>query len=477
MEKTFSGKKLIKDISANTLQVVITQFFGLLIFYFTSKYLSKNDFGEFNWSLAIVSTAISILSLGLDLVFIKRVATSKDVVTISGIHFFHTIAVTLLLLTVVSLIHLFLPSFTVAHPLVFLVFISLAISNMANSFKLCLNGLEAYNKLAILALLSNFFKFSGILILYITGGFCIINVIFVYASTALLEFFISYFLLNRVVAGIIKPILIVKEYKYFILESLPQLGVVLFDSALARIDWILLGIFSTALVTAEYSFAYRIFELSKLPLLIVSPIILTRFSKIFFNQNVISDNQKLSLQFFFKAELFIVMMIPVLLVTLWSPLIDALTDNKYGSVNKITFSILATCVPIHAIINFLWTLAFVTNELKKIMFITISASLLNILGNLVFIPIYDGKGAAIAFLVSTLFQLILYIYFLKNSAFKLDFKICFLAFLNAFLAILFSNWLFNNIIISSFFALTFYFILAFVTKQIKFNELQVLITK
>ncbi len=71
---TIKNKKILIDISGNTIQVVATQFFGLLIFYFTSKYLSKNEFGDLNWSTALASTVIALASLGLDLVFVKRVA-------------------------------------------------------------------------------------------------------------------------------------------------------------------------------------------------------------------------------------------------------------------------------------------------------------------------------------------------------------------------------------------------------------------
>ena len=59
-------QKLVRDISANTVQTLITQVFGFVIFYITSKYLSKDEFGEFNWAIAIGSTIIATASLGLD---------------------------------------------------------------------------------------------------------------------------------------------------------------------------------------------------------------------------------------------------------------------------------------------------------------------------------------------------------------------------------------------------------------------------
>jgi O-antigen/teichoic acid export membrane protein len=46
-------KKFIRDISANTLQVIINQVCGLVIFYLLSIGLDKNSFGEINWTLAV----------------------------------------------------------------------------------------------------------------------------------------------------------------------------------------------------------------------------------------------------------------------------------------------------------------------------------------------------------------------------------------------------------------------------------------
>src|SRR5688500_9083097 len=131
MIQTFGKQKLVKDISANSVQTITTQFFGLVIFYLLSKYLPKNDFGEFNWSIAIGFTLIAIGSLGLDLVFVKRIAANKNILVVSGVHFFHTVAVGLFLTLGVLLITYFFPSFEIDHPLFFSVIIYISVFNVA----------------------------------------------------------------------------------------------------------------------------------------------------------------------------------------------------------------------------------------------------------------------------------------------------------------------------------------------------------
>ncbi len=475
MGEQFGKKKLIKDISANTLQTVITQFFGLAIFYITSKYLVKEDFGEFNWSMAVGSTILAVSSLGLDLILVRRIARGESVIVMGGMHFFHTLIVGVVLSLCSLIVNQFVPSFNGSHPFFFIVFLNLAIANMANSFKLCLNGLESYKQLALLALVANVFKFLLIIVLYVFGQFTILNVIYAYAATSALEFATGYFLLNNNIAALIKPQIKIVDYKYFILESLPQLGVVLFDSALARIDWILLGILSTAAVTAEYSFVYRVFELSKLPLLIIAPILLTRFSKLFNTANKPTDNQINDIQLFLKLELSAMLVIPVILVSCWTPLMDYLTNNKYGIVNEISYNILSICVPLACLINFMWTVGFVQGQLKTILKITIVVSLVNILANVVMIPLYAGVGAALSFLFSSIIQLVLYIGFIKTDKIKFGISTFVLPIANGFLAIIISKLLVNNVIFNSLLSVCLYLGLVVLTRQFNLADVKKII--
>jgi len=475
MDKPQGKKKLVKDLSANTLQMAIIQGFGLVIFYFTSRYLSKSDFGEFNWSMAMGTAVIALASLGLDIVYVKRLASGHDKLELSGIHFFHTIVVAFVMCSLLLGFNATFPHFSANHPLFFLIFINLCLLNIANSFKLALTGVEQYKDLAILALITNVFKFLAIFVLFWYGYFTISNVIYSYMITAVLEFVLGYYFVNRNLDIRVKPLLKITEYKYFIIESLPQLGVVFFDSVLARIDWIILGIMTTASVTAEYSFAYRMYESSKLPFIIIGPILLTRFSKLFIAPELIDERNTKEIDAFFRLELFAVMLIPVLLICWWSPLIDYFTNNKYGAVNEINYLILAACVPLHCIINFLWSMGFAQGQLKTIMFIIFSAAAINLVLDLLLIPHYGSRGASAAFLVTTLIQTFFYAKFIKQNHLKLPVKNCLLAFFNAIIAVLSAKLITNNVIFESLIALSLLFILALVTRQVNFFQVKKII--
>src|SRR5690606_36590986 len=74
-----------------------------------------------------------------------------------------------------------------------------------------------------------------------------------------------------------------KKRAYFKLlkEAMPQYLVVIFDSSLSRIDIILMGFITTHALTGEYGFAYRAFEISRLPIVIIAPIIMAKFARVF----------------------------------------------------------------------------------------------------------------------------------------------------------------------------------------------------
>jgi O-antigen/teichoic acid export membrane protein len=479
MNKILGKRKLVRDISANTLQTGITQIFGLIIFYVTSKYLSKGEFGEFNWSMAVGSTMIAVASLGLDLVFVKRVASGEDVLTISGIHLFHTVIAGATLCVLAFSVNYFYPAFNENHPVFFMVFISLAIANIGNSFKLCLNGLEAYRQLAILSFCTNVLKLALIIVVYCYLNFTLFQVVMAYMAASLFELCAGYYLMGRSISARVKPLLKVVEYKYFILESLTQMGVVLFDSALARIDWILLGVISTAqagatiaAITAEYSFTYKVFELSKLPLLIIGPVLLTRFSKLFSHNKTINEKSRQEILFFFKLQSFLVLLIPIVLICTWSPLIDYFTNNKYGAVNEQKYWILAACIPLHSLINFLWTVSFVQGQLKTIMFITIMASLLNIAANFFLIPLYNGMGAAWAFLISTLFQALLYLKYTKQEQLRVNLQSASVILLNAAAGVIVARVFIDKLVLSALVALLIFVLLTILTGQLSYKQVR-----
>ena len=81
------SRKFFRDISASTLQVLVNQLLGLVVFFFLSIYLSKDHYGKLNWSLSVFMFANTFLSLRLEQIVVRKSAIEKDSSTIMSLFF------------------------------------------------------------------------------------------------------------------------------------------------------------------------------------------------------------------------------------------------------------------------------------------------------------------------------------------------------------------------------------------------------
>ena len=99
----------------------------------------------------------------------------------------------------------------------------------------------------------------------------------------------------------------------------------------------------------------------------------------------------------------------MLLVLMWSPIIDYITGNKYGHVNSETILLLAAAIPLLYFTNFLWTIHFSLSNGKFIVRAFAITFLINVLGDLILIPLYKNEGAAAGYLIALMAQSILFL--------------------------------------------------------------------
>jgi len=401
-------KKIFRDLSASTLQVVINQLFGLLIFYMLSRYLDKSNFGELNWSIATLSVVTIILTLGTDVLIVKRIAQGEDPGQIGGLHMTHTVMASLLFLFLLFGCRQLWPAFFEQHNLLIGVAMSLVLTFLSSPFKQIANGKEVFYNFAVMTVTANAVKAILLLAAGILGFFSIKVIIAIFIVASLIEWIVGAWLAFSSIGKPLKLKWDKDQYKALLLESLPQLGVLLFDSALARVDWILIGLMKGPATTGEYSFAYKIFEISRLPMLVIAPVILPKFVRYLNNGETLGGEKKMELSLLLKFETAISVLIPIFFNITWTPLMSWLTAGKYGSVDAPVYLLLSVCVPLHYFNNFLWTMAFAQKQLKLTFYITVVVSLLNFSLNLLLIPKFSSRGAALAFVISTLVQFVLY---------------------------------------------------------------------
>jgi len=179
---------------------------------------------------------------------------------------------------------------------------------------------------------------------------------------------------------------------------------VVFTAIMSRLDWILIGLFISSTKLAEYSFAWKAFEVSTLPLLVIAPMMVPLFTRLCRSPSAVSN-----LSFFLEWQLITAAFIALLLNIGWTPIIDFITDGKYGAVNAHTIFLLSLSMPILYFNNYLWTILFARGRLDRIFFIIGISFAVNIASCCVLIPLFKNEGAAIAYLITLLVQLALYL--------------------------------------------------------------------
>lgn len=393
--------KLFRDISFNTLQVLVNQFLGVFIFLLISRYLDKPAFGELSWSLAVLTFIMTILSLRLEQVIVRNVAAGGEPSKMLSLFMMHNLITGTIFFLLLSAGVRWLPVFFNRNSLLWILSISQLLGFFSLPFRQVITGRAAFGWLVVLSSIANLIRAGGLLGVVVFSTISLQWVLILFTFSALAEFIAgAYIVFHRL--QIPYTVRRFSEYKELIKSSFPQVGMVVLNAGIARMDWILLGIFSTPARTAEYSFAYKAFELSPLPLLIVAPLLLNYYSR----SPLQKDPARLNL--LIRWEMVLATLLPLLSIIAWSPLADALTHNKYGQVNEVTFLILCFCIPFQYLINIHWSREFAQDRLGRIFTVTAITALVILAGDLLLIPLYAGRGAAIAFLAGMIVQYLLY---------------------------------------------------------------------
>ena len=464
-------KKIVRDISASTFQVIANQLLGLGIFFILTRELAKGDYGELNFIIAILTVFWGIGSFGIDLIAAKKIASGDDARKIAGIHIIHSFACSVLFILILILLAVLIPVAGSKNSLLVNLGLSFLLTYLSTPFKQLAYGKRMFFLLALMSTSAAFSRLIFLLILMTAGHFSLTNVALVFIFSSLFEFMVSSIL-------VLKKIRILPLYwssaKYLsiIKESLPQFGAIIFNSVLARFDWILLGTVFTTLVTADYVFAYKIFELSKLPLWIISPVLMPVFTQFFSTSRQKSRLTVVKSRLLFRAEVLISAVIPLLIAVLWLPLMKYFYGDKYGYPALVIFLILSLGVPLQYATDYYWNLCVAQGQLKltsKIIFLSTSV---NIILNLCLVPFFGAPGAACSYVASYLLQLILYKKYTNQQKIRPEMNSLLKAIACAILAAGLSFFFITNIYLSVPAVIILYFLFSILVKNLVLNKIK-----
>jgi O-antigen/teichoic acid export membrane protein len=356
-----------------------------------------------------------------------------------------------------------LPWFFVAQGLIY----------VGTPLKQFLNAKEKFTPYGVIAIISNAGKIIACYILQYQHKLNINTVVIMLICAAVFELGgLLYYTISKTTFSFKVHI---KAYVKLLKEASPQYMSVLFDMSLSRIDWILLGMMTTNIVLADYSFAYRSYELSKLPVVIIGPIILPRLARFMPGNGGANTDIEKHINSFFNVEMFLAMLIPLSLNILWTPLLTLITNGKYGETNSLQFLILSLCIPLQFFVNLFWSVCFSAKQYKKVSYITICCAVTNIVLNLVLIPKYGGLGAAISFLTTNLLQAVLYYRLVLKQIMRISLGPLLLFAATGTIVYLFAIWLPVHFMLQLLIAIIAYLLIAVLSKRVTmrhFNDLK-----
>jgi O-antigen/teichoic acid export membrane protein len=465
-------RKIFHDISASSVQVFINQICGILIFYILSKYISKSIFGEISWCVAVLILSFAVLGFGIDQVIVRKTAGGIEASNLAYLYAFHLLLTGVFFLILLWLIKIFMGESASRANTLFLLAAGQLLIFLSMPFKQIANGKELFRPLLVMSVGANIVKVAGLLILANINRLNLDSFIELYISASAIELMICIYMGRRSLNISPRLSFDLKQYKGLVRESLPQLGVIICNAGIARFDWVLLGLISTTSILAEYSFAYKAFEISTLPLFIIAPLLLPRITRWFRRDSGEAlDNKNNYLITLVRFEVILACLGSLVLNIIWSPFVDSITNYKYGSVNQHTILILSACVPFLYVNNVLWSINFARNQMKLILSVFAVTFLITCGGDLILIPFFHAEGAAFAYFIAISVQTI---HFLSKTQLENAGRIHYYLFLgigtalvSGFLASFASGILWMEVLIS----VSIYLFILVLSRQIRFTDL------
>ncbi|NLI81647.1 MAG: oligosaccharide flippase family protein [Deltaproteobacteria bacterium] len=411
-------KRILSQVSASAVSKVLSLGINAAYFLVIAIWLPKSDLGVYAFCLAAGQLASEVTTFGTNPVIVRRIASESSTLGItSGTALFQRLTFPLALAFIVSPV-LILAPVQIDHPgLLLLAFAACAVGQIAGFIKQLFVAQQKFWHYTWTEQAGLIFRVAAGLLLVLMGhgaAGLIVGLLMGYLLDALMAGFIA----SKTLGFSLLPRIDLPELKALLKEGFPLVGLVLFNQALARADWIMMGAMRSAEETGEYAFAYRIFELSWLPHAILGTVLLPKLSSALRSGDVAYESRhRLTLLHRLMVSLSVVLPLAILLA--WSPVIDSLTEDKYGKVNELVMMILCVSVPFAAGTGLMWNTAIALKKTAGIMVISCASSLLSVAMNFLLIPSLGGTGAAMASSIPFTIQYFLYSWLLRRSFFLL----------------------------------------------------------
>jgi len=276
-----------------------------------------------------------------------------------------------------------------------LAFLGAASLSMGSYIVAVLQSWQLFKKLAIYSILPNLLRLSLIVLLFLTPYFQVVNIMLIYALVPLAGLALGMALIPK--EFLTQKDLTDKKEAFFRLFHFSKWIMLsyLINSAISRLDVLILSHYKGAAAVGIYSVAYQLSMVFPLIMGSLITVLMPQVSKLTERQEFIFFIKKsLSL-----SSLVVVGLIPVFFLS--EPLIKIIFGLRYLASAGI-FKILFINFMISIICNPLGTIVFALNKPMVATYTNFGQLLISLAGNIILIPLYGGYGAAYTLLIFTL---------------------------------------------------------------------------
>lgn len=473
-----SNQRFIKDVGILGITQILLSLSSFLLLPIITKTLGAFDYGIWSQINVTISLLAPLVLMGLSMAFVRFYSAKKDKNEIQEGFFsiflfvaFISFIICLILFIFSSPISLFLFKDS-SYTFLFNVSLSLIILGALNTI------IQYYFRI-----FQQIYTFTGISI-FRSLGRIFLTIIFLYANYGLfgviesaiiiesIAFIIGLFLIIKQIGVSFPSFQHLSEFLHYSLPLTPN-GLMMWitDSSDRYIIGYFLGTITVGIYSASYGIGYLIF-------LFVAPIQMILFpqlSKLY----DLGDIPAVKLYISYSLKFFLLIALPAVvgLSVLAKTILIILTSSEFN-IGYLIIPFVALAAVFSGIVQILSNIIFITKETKFSFYIVAISSILNLLINILLIPIIGYIAAAISTMFSYIVMAVLCYYkTLKHIPIKIDFIFVLKITISSLCMGVIINFLpINNIFYLIILGFFIYFAFVILTKAFSRNEISYIIS-
>lgn len=396
------ARRIAKNTTVLFIAQIITYVLGFFITVYTVRYLSVDGFGILSTALALTGILMVFMDLGLGTLTVREVARDKSLtrkyvgntIIMKLILSFSTFLLTVLIVNIIDY-----PEIT--KTVVYILTISFIFNALSSIFYSIFQSFEKMEFQSVATILNSVVMLIGTL-LAIYFGLDVIAFAMVYLianGVNLIYNFLVYswkFHLPKIAVDL-------GFWKPTIKEALPLSITSIFSMMIFRVDTVILSIMKGAEAVGFYNAAYRLMEA-----LIFFPAVYTTSIFPVFSALYVSSQKPLKSAYEKSFKYLTILSLPIAVgTTLLADQIILLIFKSAYIPSILTLQIVIWVLPFTFVNYILGSLLTSMNRQYTVLKITIICLAMNIMMNIILIPIYSYLGAAFVTVITDAFSVAL----------------------------------------------------------------------